>query len=67
MEKLSDAPVGLILGAGFSHVAGIPLTREIFNTDVFVVSKRSEKRFEAVWGVWQKWKKSMQELYRNSF
>lgn len=57
MDKIKNKKVGLILGAGFSHVAGIPLTKDIFNSDMFVVSKASEKRVETVWNAWKEWSK----------
>ncbi|MBX4263769.1 hypothetical protein [Clostridium estertheticum] len=54
MEKISNEKVGLILGASFSHVAGVPLTKDIFNSDMSVVSISSDKRYETVWNAWEK-------------
>jgi hypothetical protein len=45
-----------ILGAGFSHVAGVPLTRDIFSIrDVAIPSDRAARRFGAVWRDYDAW------------
>ncbi len=44
-----------ILGAGFSHVAGLPLTSNLFKSDVLIFSKRAKKHFvdvRAAWSIW---------------
>lgn len=55
MGNLVEKEVGLILGAGFSNVAGVPLTNNIFDSWTFIVSKSSEKRFNIVTNAWNKW------------
>lgn len=45
-----------ILGAGFSHAAGAPLTRELFATrNVAVSSEAAARRFQTVWGDYEAW------------
>lgn len=45
-----------ILGAGYSHVAGAPLTRELFATrDVAVSSEAGARRFQTVWNDYEAW------------
>lgn len=45
-----------ILGAGFSHVAGVPLTRDLFEIrDVAIPSKGAARRFRAVWHNYDAW------------
>ncbi len=46
-----------ILGAGFSHVAGLPLTRDLFETEVDVYSNTASKKMDAVWTSYSEWKK----------
>lgn len=46
----------LILGAGFSSIAGLPLTNQLFEGEVFTASKRSEIDFEEVIRCWNDWK-----------
>lgn len=45
-----------ILGAGFSHVAGVPLTRNLFKIrDVAISSNGAADRFQAVWRDYDAW------------
>ncbi len=45
-----------ILGAGLSHVAGAPLTRDLFATrDVAVSSEAAARRFQTVWKDYEAW------------
>src|ERR1700689_5230723 len=45
-----------ILGAGYSHVAGAPLTRDLFATrDVAVSSEAARRRFQTVWDHYDTW------------
>jgi hypothetical protein len=45
-----------IFGAGYSHVAGAPLTRDLFATrDVAVSSKAAAGRFQTVWNHYAAW------------
>jgi hypothetical protein len=49
----------VILGAGFSKAAGLPLTRELFEIDTppLSVSKRATSRFHEVREAWTRWKR----------
>jgi len=49
------APTGVILGAGFSYVAGLPLAKDLFDSEFLVPSKAAEQRFEAVLQGWRAW------------
>ena len=53
-----------ILGAGFSHVAGLPLTKELFDTlDVpRTKSEKAKRNHEEVMIAWQSWKKANPNL-----
>ena len=51
-----SSSTAVILGAGFSHVAGLPLANDLFNSDVLVTSKAAERRYTAVLDGWQTWK-----------
>lgn len=45
-----------ILGAGFSHVAGVPLTRDLFRIrDVAISSEGAADRFREVWRDYDAW------------
>jgi len=45
-----------ILGAGYSHVAGAPLTRNLFAArDVAVSSEGARRRFRTVWNHYEAW------------
>jgi hypothetical protein len=45
-----------ILGAGYSHVAGAPLTRDLFAArDVAVSSQATARRFKTVWNDYDAW------------
>jgi len=45
----------IILGAGFSFAAGLPLTSALFETDVLVTSKGAGRRFSQVLAAWERW------------
>ena len=46
-----------ILGAGYSHAAGAPLTMELFATrNVAVSSDAAARRFQTVWSDYEEWK-----------
>jgi hypothetical protein len=49
------SPTGVILGAGFSYVAGLPLAKDLFHADIFASSKAARRRFEAVLHSWRTW------------
>src|SRR5438046_613116 len=45
-----------ILGAGYSHVAGAPLAKDLFATrDVAVSSEAAARRFQTVWNDYEAW------------
>ena len=45
-----------ILGAGYSHAAGVPLTRELFSTrNVAISSDAANLRFQTVWRDYEEW------------
>jgi hypothetical protein len=46
----------VILGAGWSSVAGMPLTKDLLTAEVFVASSSTERRFQSVWNGWHAWK-----------
>lgn len=61
-----------IIGAGYSFVAGLPLTNDLFDVDISVLSKSAGKRFERVWSDYDTWRNAnpdknleqyLQELY----
>lgn len=45
----------LILGAGFSYVAGLPLAKDLFNAEVLLTSNRATRHYEAVLASWKRW------------
>jgi hypothetical protein len=46
-----------ILGAGYSHVAGAPLTRDLFTSrGVAVPSEAAARRFQTVWKDYEAWR-----------
>ncbi len=45
----------VILGAGFSSIAGLPLAKDLFDSEVFVPSRAAERRFNAVLHSWRAW------------
>src|SRR3982074_2306921 len=45
----------IILGAGFSRVAGLPLAKDLFAAEVLIPSQAAERRFAAVLGSWRAW------------
>src|SRR5260370_29990390 len=51
----SRSATAIILGAGFSYVAGLPLAKDLFASDVFIPSEASRRRFSAVLQSLQAW------------
>lgn len=45
----------IIVGAGFSFSAGLPLTKDLFNADVFIGSDQAQARMSRVFRSWQEW------------
>lgn len=43
----------IVLGAGFSFVAGLPLARDLLDSSVYVASRSADRRFGAVWRSWE--------------
>ena len=50
-----ESPTVIILGAGFSYVAGLPLAKDLFDAEMFAPSKAAERRFSAVLQSWRAW------------
>jgi hypothetical protein len=50
------------LGAGFSFVAGLPLAKDIFDTDVVAFSDGAAKRFDKVWKDYTSWREENPSL-----
>jgi hypothetical protein len=49
-------PICCILGAGYSHVAGAPLTRDLFAPRYVTVSSEAARRkFQTVWNDYEAW------------
>jgi hypothetical protein len=46
-----------ILGAGFSSVAGLPLTKDLFEELPLAKSERARKEYEEVFAAWSSWKR----------
>jgi len=46
---------GVILGAGFSHIAGLPLAKDLFDSEFLIPSKAATQRFEIVLQSWRAW------------
>lgn len=68
------SPTAVILGAGFSHVAGLPLAKDLLNSEFFVTSKAAQRRFITVLQSWRAWRSMhpeqgpeqfLTEIYRN--
>ena len=57
----------IFLGAGFSRRAGLPLTSELFESDIYVPSSSSLSRFEKVLGAWEKWHEKNPEKNAEQF
>ena len=56
MGKFLKQSICCILGAGYSHVAGAPLTRDLFATrTVAVPSETAARRYHAVWNDYEAW------------
>ena len=54
-------PTAVILGAGFSYVAGLPLAKDLFDCEFFIPSKAAEDRFETVLQNWRAWQSTHPE------
>lgn len=61
MSEGKRPATAVILGAGFSHAAGLPLARNLFDSDVLITSKETERRFERVWDAWDQYRSSFPE------
>ena len=46
-----------IIGAGYSFVAGIPLAKDLLDSETFIGSRKREARFRAVWEDYDKWRR----------
>jgi hypothetical protein len=56
MSNFLKQSICCILGAGYSHVAGVPLTRDLFATHgVAVPSEAAARRFHTVWRDYEMW------------
>ena len=56
-RRMSSGPKTVaILGAGFSYVAGLPLTKDLFDVGALVASRRANNRFTAVRAAWRHWR-----------
>lgn len=56
MIALNVESICCILGAGYSHAAGVPLTRELFATrNVAISSDAANRRFQTVWRDYEAW------------
>ncbi|MBV8858475.1 MAG: hypothetical protein JOZ02_16195 [Acidobacteria bacterium] len=53
----------VILGAGFSYVAGLPLTKDLFETSILPSTKsdKAKRNHEEVMAAWKVWKKENPE------
>ena len=51
-------PTAVILGAGYSSVAGLPLASGLLGVDVYVTSKGARRRFDAVWAAWRTYREA---------
>lgn len=45
-----------IIGAGYSFVGGLPLTKDLFNSGVAVVSKQATLRYQTIWQDYDQWR-----------
>jgi len=59
---MSRSNVCCFLGAGYSFVAGLPLAKDIFDTDVVAFSKGAEKRFDKVLKDYTSWRQENPNL-----
>lgn len=56
MKRSTMRSICAILGAGYSHVIGAPLTRDLFGTrDIAISSAASAHRFQTVWSDYDAW------------
>ena len=56
MGKFLKQSICCILGAGYSHVAGAPLTRDLFAIrNVAIPSEAAARRFQTVWKDYEAW------------
>jgi len=47
-----------LIGAGYSHVAGLPLGKDLLSSDVLVTSEWARRHFSAVWEDFHRWESS---------
>ncbi|NIM10943.1 MAG: hypothetical protein GTO45_03060 [Candidatus Aminicenantes bacterium] len=59
---MSRSTACCLLGAGYSFVAGLPLAKDIFDTDVIVFSQGAEERFDKVWEDYTTWREKNPSL-----
>ncbi len=45
-----------VLGAGYSCAAGLPVTAQLFEEDVYISSRAAQTRFERVWRDYDSWR-----------
>lgn len=51
-----DRPAAIcILGAGFSHIAGLPLASQLLTSQVYVASDKAFERHRSVWEDYEAW------------
>jgi hypothetical protein len=56
MDKFLKQSICCVLGAGYSHVAGMPLTRDMFAIrNVAITSEAAARRFRTVWNDYEAW------------
>lgn len=56
-----------ILGAGFSHVCGLPLARDLFDTQVRVYSEKQNRRFSIIQDEYNIWRKENPDKHLEMF
>jgi SIR2-like domain len=71
---MQPLPTAVILGAGFSYVAGLPLAKDLFESEYLVPSRAAERRYAAVRLGWRAWRSAhpdqgpeqfLTEIYRS--
>lgn len=56
-RPVRQRPAAVILGAGWSFVAGLPLAKDLLASPIFVASERSMKRVHAVLDDYERWRR----------